>query len=302
MYRFLKNVFLFGMTFFILDKLLLIPFLINPLQVIDQRINLALQGKHDAEIVILGSSRGARNFLAGEIEDYTKKRTLNFSYPGSNIEFHEFLLRVYLNNQKAPELLVLVMDDQSSFQEDVSLEFRYDQMYPLMKYSEIIQEMVDRKVKSPLSYLFLIGRVSKSTFDFGEKTFTQYDSLSSNGSMPISFQNESFSGQFDSLNLEYDQSKEIESRILAFKNIQKLCEENNIKLLVTFPPNFKNLNPKFFKRVNELQYFGDYFLYDTTNTVYLTPKYFHDSNHLIDEGSTYFTEDFNQFLKEKYMF
>ncbi len=302
MKRFLKNVFLFGLTFFLLDKLLLIPFQINPLQVIDQRIHQALKGEHDSEILILGSSRGARNFLAGEIENSLGKKTLNFSYPGSNIEFHEFLLRIYLNNQKAPELLVLVMDDHSSFQNDISLEFRYDLLYPLMKFSEVTEEMIKRKTKSPLSYLFLIGRVSKSTFDFGKKTFTQYDSLSSNGSMPISFQGESFNKQFDSFNLEYDQNKELASRLIAFESIQKLCELNNIKLLVSYPPNFKNLNPQFFTRVNELQVVGDYFVYDSSNSFYSIPRYFHDSNHLIDEGATFFTEEFIQFLKMNYEF
>jgi hypothetical protein len=302
MIRFLKNFFLFGLTFFLLDKLLIIPFEINPKQVIDQRIHQALKGEHDADILILGSSRGARNFLAGEIENSLNRKTLNFSYPGANIEFHEFLLRIYLNNQKAPKLLVLVMDDHSTFHNDNSLEFRYDQLYPLMKFPEIVNEMVKRKEKSPLSYLFYIGRVSKTTFDFGKQTFTQYDSLSSNGSMPISFQSESFNKQFDSLNLEYDQEKELESRINAFLNIQHFCETHNIELLVAFPPNFKNLNPQFYKRVDELQSYGNQFIYDSTSVLYKDPKYFHDVNHLLDDGAEFFTKDFVQYLKENYRF
>lgn len=297
MKRFLKNIFLFGLIFFLVDKFFFIPMLVNPHQIIDQRIRYALEGKFDEEILILGSSRGARNLLAGKIEEGLKRRTLNFSYPGSNIEFHEFLLRIYLENQNPPDLILLTMDDNSSFKEDISLEFRLDQLYPLSIYSIINNEFIARGERNFLSKFFALGRVSKSTFDFGQQTFTKYDSLSSNGSMPVSFQDERFNQIYFDNNIDYSTEDELESRISAFQKIQSMCAENAIDLVVIFPPNFKNLNPGFVERVKNVTTYGSIYLYQSQNPIYRKGEYFHDSNHLIDRGAEIFTEEIIDFLK-----
>lgn len=271
--------------------------MVNPGLIIDQRIHQAIKGEHDAEILILGSSRAARNILAGQIQEKTSKKTLNFAYPGSNLEFHEFLLRLYLKNQKTPETVILTMDDHSSFYFDPSLEFRFDQLYPLSIYSVINSEFIARDERSAFSYLFALGRVSKSTFDFGQQTFTKFDSLSSNGSMPVSFQNEFFDRKFGENNLDYPVENELQSRINAYSKIQELCHSNDIHLLIVFPPNYKNLNPEFFKRVVELTNYGEIYLYDQSKSIYFQEAYFHDANHLIEKGAEIFTQELIDFLK-----
>lgn len=299
MKKFISNFLLFGLCFFLLDKLFFIPMAINPELVIDQRIHQALKGEHQAEILILGSSRAARNILAGEIEEKTDKKTLNFGYPGSNLEFQEFLLRLYLKYQKAPSTILLTLDDYTSFLNDPSLEFRLDQLYPLSIYSEINSEFVSRKERSPLAYFFALGRVSKTTFDFGQQTFTKFDSLSSNGSMPVSFQNDSFDRKFDYGNLDYPKESEVNSRLLAFSNIQKLCQANDIRLVLVFPPNFKNLNPEFLERVKELKFYGEIYVYDQSDPAFQEGDYFHDQNHLMKEGAEIFTQHLVEYLLKK---
>jgi hypothetical protein len=298
MKKFLSNFLLFGLCFFLMDKLFFIPMLVNPELIIDQRIHQALKGEHQAEILILGSSRAARNILAGEIEEKTGRKSLNFSYPGSNLEFHEFLLRLYLNNQDAPNTIFLTLDDYSSFLEDPSLEFRLDQLYPLSIYSQINSEFVSREERSPLAYFFALGRVSKSTFDFGQQTFTKFDSLSSNGSMPVSFQNESFDRVFNHGNLDYPKENEVKSRLKAFSKIQELCQVNDIRLILVFPPNFKNLNPLFFERVKELTFYGEIYVYEQLDPTYNKESYFHDANHLMKEGAEIFTQQLVEYLKK----
>jgi hypothetical protein len=181
----------------------------------------------------------------------------------------------------------------------IKLRFIWIQLLSLgMIFHEITKEFINRKEKSKLAYLFALERVSKSTFDFGEKVFTKYDSIFSNGSMPITFQSEDFEFEYISSNNDYLIVNEVNSRLAAFKNIQTICKENNIKLVILFSPNFKNLNLKFLDRVNALMFWGDVKIYDTLNSAYKDPSLFHDANHLIYSGAEVYTEELVEFLSK----
>ena len=89
MKSFLKNSVIFLLTFFILEKGLI--FLRNklPENELDKRLELLINGKVNADIIVMGSSRGARDIIASQLADSFKMPAYNLSYPGSNILFHE---------------------------------------------------------------------------------------------------------------------------------------------------------------------------------------------------------------------
>ena len=64
------------------------------------------QGKAEADILLLGNSRGLI-FYQPYIEEKTKKSTLNLSYNSMPIDLGKVMVSDYLKNYKTPELLII---------------------------------------------------------------------------------------------------------------------------------------------------------------------------------------------------
>ena len=105
MKKFLISVFIFCAIFFIIDKAFYFFMERSAALEKDNRLEKVITGKMNKDIILLGSSRGARDIIASQIEDSLQLSTYNLSYPGSDIEFHEFLLKSVLKFNKAPRLL-----------------------------------------------------------------------------------------------------------------------------------------------------------------------------------------------------
>ena len=78
--------FLFVMIFFIYDKLFIVVRTLSPVLEVDKRLELLINGGINKDIIILGSSRGARDIIAAQIENETGLSAFNLCYPGSNVE------------------------------------------------------------------------------------------------------------------------------------------------------------------------------------------------------------------------
>ena len=94
--------------------------------------------------MVFGSSRGARNIIASQIEDSLSIEAYNLSYPGSDITFHEFMLRSVLKFNKKPKIVLLVIDDPARVLPDEIIKFRLDRLYPLSKYDYINEELMSK--------------------------------------------------------------------------------------------------------------------------------------------------------------
>ena len=159
--------------------------------------------------------------------------------------------------------------------------------------------MIARGEKSILARFFVLARISKSNFDIREKHFWELDTITSCGSMPISFQKVNYSFEFDSSAGQYDTTAEMGSKIKAFLKVQDLCRENKIKLILVFSPNFKFHNPQFENRVKELCLPDvEYYVYDSTNSIYTDKAYFYDESHLLTNGAIIFTNEIIKFIKD----
>ncbi|WP_445454327.1 hypothetical protein [Flavobacterium sp. 25HG05S-40] len=297
MKKFLKNLLIFGLMFFVLDKIFIFFIAVSPDKEVDKRLELLINGKINKELVVLGSSRGARNIIASEIEKKTGHSAYNLAYPGSDIEFHEFIVRSLLKFNNAPKVILLSVDYPMALLPDSILNFRLDRMYPLVKYNYINDELIARGEKNIIaSNLFALSRMNKTNFDIRQKKFTALDTLYADGSMPISFQkpNEDWTA---SKVTAYNQKKELQVKVASFQKIIALCQRKNIKLIIIQPPLFDEMDRAFKKRLQQLSHFKVPFLeYNTQNPVYKNKAYFYDKTHLNRKGALVFTDEIANYI------
>ena len=299
MKKFIKNILIFGLIFFVLDKVFIFFIAISPEKEVDKRLELLVNGKINKEIIILGSSRGARNIIASEIEKKTGHSAYNLAYPGSDIEFHEFIVRTLLKFNKPPKIILLSVDYPTAFLRDSILNFRLERLYPLVKYDYINDELAARDEKSKImSNLFALSRMNKTNFDIRQKQFTALDTLYADGSMPISFQKEGEDWTPSAATSKYDSKKELKAKLSCFKKIIAMCKEKNVQLILITPPLFDPMDGAFKERLkqltkNEIPFFD----YNNQNPIYKNKDYFYDRTHLNRKGAMIFTDEIVNYLK-----
>lgn len=299
MKTFLKKLILFAAIFFIIDKLFLGLLYYSGKNELDKRLENVLEGKVNKEVIILGSSRGARNVMASQLQEQTGHSTFNLAYPGSNVEFHEFVLRSLLKFNQKPKLVVLTVDSDnpSEFTPNLSLKYRLDRLYPLVKYDYVLDELANRGEKNKwLAQAFALHRLNKSNFDLSPKKFKPIDTIQPDGSMPISFADKREKWDFYTPE-KYDVNKEEPAKVKAFKDIVAMCDKNGIKLLIAFSPNYSDYNAAFEARVRQLA--GDkalYMVYDRNNKIYKHKGFYYDREHLMANGAKAFTAEIAAYI------
>lgn len=300
MKKFIITIVLFSIAFFLIEKLLYVFLLVSPSLEYDQRLEKVINGEMNKDLIVLGSSRGAHNIIAGQIGDSLNISAYNLSYPGSDIEFHEFILQSVIKFNKTPKIVLLALDDPSELLPSESISFRLDRLYPLAKYDYINDEMINRNEKSILSYFLVAARMNKTNFDIRKKHVTDVDTIADCGSMPISFQRKEREYTYENTTEKYDVSEESQRKVESFLKLQKLCTENKIKLYLVFPPNFRKHSNSFEKRMKQLANSDVSFLfYNPMNKVYQDKTYFYDEAHLRKNGAVIFTNELINQLNTK---
>jgi hypothetical protein len=288
---------LFFVLFFLFDKAFIIIANKSAEAEVDKRLENLIKGKINKEIIVLGSSRGSRDIIAGQIEDSTGLSAYNLCYPGSDMEFHEFLLRTLVKHNESPDYLLLVVDDDIAFLPAERTAFRLDRMYPLVKYRYVIEELVTRGEKDRVfSSIFILNRLNKANFDLRQKRFTPLDSIMACGSMPISWQRIDEDWDFIDGERTYDISMEDTDKLDAYKSIISMCEVENIELVVVFPPNYQRFSEFFEARIKAISSKNVKFYKYQNNPVYLNRSYYYDEEHLIKEGAVIFTNELIRYL------
>ena len=297
MKKFLLNLFFFGLVFFIIDKIFYILLFTSPNLEVDKRLELLINGKINKDIIVMGSSRGAYGIIAGQIEKQTSLTAYNISYPGSNIEFHEFLLKTLLKFNKKPKIIILPIDDPSELVFDKTLNFRLERLYPLVKYNYITNELINQKEKSQLAKVLFLARLNRGNFSFTKKKVSIESPILNCGSMP--FINQMNRGKFNfhkHIN-KYSEKNEKESKKKAFLEFRDICNKNHIKLIYCFAPNFRPYNTDLEKRIKKFSgKENKIFVYDTINEIYKKEQYFYDESHLNIKGAKLFTSELSNFI------
>ncbi len=298
MRRFILHSVLFLATFFVVDKMFYFFLHHAPTLEYDTRLEQVLQGKMNKEILILGSSRGANNILAGQIESKTRHSTYNLSYPGSDVRFHYFVLKSVLKYNKKPKMVVLTIDNPHEFVNEKTLNFRFDRLYPLAKYNYITQELIRQKEKNVLSWVFCLARLNRSNFSVSKVAIPLDGKIDAWGSMPFYNRKASFIGKKNSVQL-YDRSLENTEKIIAFKALQQLCLKNKIQLVYVFPPSYGAFDKQFYKRFLKMVPAHDVMVYNTLNMIYQNEASFHDESHLQQKAAQVFTNEISTFIQNK---
>lgn len=224
MKKFLIKAFIFSIILIVTD--LIVRQYINQLPrfEVDDRLEKVLEGKINSDIIITGSSIGARGVLAEKITNETQYSAYNLAYPGSDITFHEFILKTYLTKNTPPEKIILTVDEVI-FKEDRSLKFRLERCYPLLKYKAIKKILAEKEQKNmwlaKYSSLYMINR---TMLQFSKKQHTKYDTIWDNGSMPLTFQKKVITHELKQ-SKQYSISNEVEGKLKAFKNIITLAKK-----------------------------------------------------------------------------
>lgn len=299
MKKFIYDLLLFFIFFFVVDKFFFLFIYLAPNYEIDKRLEQIVSGNINKDCIVIGSSRGARNIIAKQIEKGTGLSTFNLSYPGSDIEFHEFLLRSLLKFNQKPKVVILALDDPAELLPSESIKFRFDVLYPIVKYSYINNELISRGEKNYLSKIMCLSRMIKSNLFMRKKQFSTLDTITDCGSMPISFQRKDRNFKYDTSFQNYFSKNESEKKFNAFMDFQNMCHKKGIKLYLVFPPNFKKYNFLFEKRIKELTKNNvSYFRYDFSNMIYNDKSYFYDESHLQTRGARIFTDELVDFLNK----
>jgi len=299
MKKLLIRLLIFALCFIVLDKAFILVRDSAPGREVDRRLEMILTGKIQSDVLVYGSSRGARSVIAKVFTDSLGISAYNLSFPGSDITFHEFLLRTTLatKGNKKPKTVILVVDDSDELKVSKSLKFRLDRMYPLVKYKAIRDELVKRKEKKPiLNELLVLHQLNKSSFLFKQRKFTKNDSIMPCGSMPISHQKKTFDKIYKTEPYNYSRDEELIQKIKAFKAFKDLCKDNSIEFIVAIPPNFRVVTNGFKTRMLQvMDGYGTVWMYDPMNPIYKNSDYFFDNAHLQTNGSYVYTNELMHF-------
>ena len=301
MKHFIFKLILFSALIFAFDKVFILIRELTPNKELDNRLEKIAKGEIDSDILIFGSSRGARSIIASQITKKLNVSAFNLAYPGSNIDFHEFLLRqLILNNNKKPKIIILTVDDPLEVIANKSIQFRLDRIYPLVKYRSIREEFVERENKNSLfSNLFVMHTLKLSQFDLRHKKHTKLDSIMDCGSMPISFKSEKFTQKFNEGNKFYDINDESNYLRNKLKSFIDICVKNDIKLMLAIPPIFRKVDREFMNRMNSFTKDKAVLaVYDEKKKEYLSSEYFYNSTHLKINGAKIYTDELITQIKQ----
>ena len=300
MKRLALKLLLFLLVFLAYDKLFILVANRSAETEVDRRLEYLIEGQINKDVVILGSSRGSRDIVARQIEEKTGLSAYNLCYPGSSLEFHDFVLQTLLEFNEHPKILVLVVDDDGAFMEGGDrILFRRDRLYPLVRYPYIWKEMARRGyLDNELASIIVLQRLNKYNFDLRQKAPTPIDTILACGSMPVSWQDRGIDWEYNSGENAYPLEKELPEKVAAFRNMIQTCESEGIELVIAFPPNYKKPSSTFEDRIRQLSGANVHFhRYDTGNPIYMDKDYFFDTEHLMREAADIYTDELIDFLK-----
>lgn len=292
MKQFLLRIGLFVLVLFCIDQFFYIVVDRLPENQVDKRVEKLIQGKINADVLILGSSRAAHNVIAEDLESLTKLKSFNLGFRGSNVSFHKFLLKNYLKKNKTPKKLIYVADVPYMFDEK-ALVFRNDVLLPFVKYSEYRNVLIENDELSKLAYFSNLARFSFSIIIKKPiQSIENYNTILGSNPLPV----EKYKGLGE--NFVANKKVEISKNIIhQFIEFQTICKQSNVELYLVIPPNNEPLDLKFVSELKQnclptTKFYSYKKKYFTKNN-----NYFYDVSHLNKNGAALFTKEVASLLK-----
>ena len=299
MKRFLINIILFFLLFYLIDKSFLLVRSKTAFSDHDKRLERVINGKINKDIIVLGSSRGVADIATWVIEDSLKKSAFNLSYGGSNVAFQNYVLEKHLAHAKVkPEYLIKLIDDSFEIGFNPNNGFRFDRLHPLVNYKEIRSDLIKFGNKDKLlSNLFVLHQLSRTNFDL-RKEPRKNDTIINYGNLPkTSRKDRIVSWRQKNPYVVSDEKEDLKE---SFLSIQTTCKKHGVKIIYVVPPTFQKLDEFWVKRMKELVGpENGFYVYNRQDESYKDAFYFLDYSHLNKRGAVYFTNELVGYLKSE---
>jgi|GEM_PF-2189699 len=263
----------------------------------DTRIEKIMEQEMNYDILVFGSSRAVRNIRPAEITKTTGIPMYNLGFHGANMDYHEDILRLVIEAGNKPEQILFVVDDDFEVIEHPAINFRIDTFYPFLKYREIADIICERGIKecipTYISHSYTQNINLNEAIAYYKEGPLQPDALNniqSDGSMPIEIKSDDFAQMtYDSSDRIYDKSKESPLLLEEFAKFIKLCDDNNIKLTILFPPCYKKPTIGFKERIIELAGENRKYIDFADTPEFRKKDLYYDQNHLDAQNSLIFS-------------
>ena len=303
MKKFILKCALFAFLFFLVDKAFVVFRTITAKYDFDRRLELVLDGEINKDLLIFGSSRADSNIANWMFKDSLGMETFNLSYRGATVTFQEFVLKQVIKFNKKPKYIIKVLDnDFELMHEDYEgnpRSFRIDRLNPLIKYSEIRDELIRKGEKDGiLSNLFILHQLNKSNF-YNTKPPKLNDTIKTYGAKPGNKHDSEIEWSYKTAR-SYEKELEKKEEIESLLNFQKICVDNDIKLIFTTAPVYYSVNDDWLSRMKELTLTTtQLYIHNDNQKQYIDPLYYHNYSHLNKKGAIIFTNELISYFKNE---
>lgn len=303
MKKFIIKCSVFILVFFLLDKAFVVFRNLSAKHDFDKRLELVLNGKVNKDLLIFGSSRADSNIATWMLQDSLNIEAYNLSYRGATISFQEFVLKQLIVNNNKPKYIIKLLDnDFELMHQDYDghvRSFRIDRLTPLIKYSEIRNELINKGEKNKVfSKLFVLHQLSKSNL-YNSKPPKLNDTILEFGAKPNNRHIEDLKWTYKNARV-YNKSLEIPDEIESFLNFQKICAEHDIKLILATSPVFYSMDDGWLERMEELILpTATLYIHNKEDKQYLNPENYFNYSHLNRDGALVYTKELIDFLKQE---
>jgi len=242
------------------------------------------------DMLILGSSRPARNIIASELSATLKMSAYNFAFPGSDIDFHMQLFDMIISSGVIPRYVILAVDDYSELLEADSINFRYDLLYQYADNDKVKKILSER---GKFNYIF--SKISKTYCSRNAlwnsllriADIDNMDPLNKHevdGSMPLDMKSVTWNKMtYNNYRSKYDILKESKRQLHNYMQFVSACKVNKIKLIIVFSPNYFIKSDEFITRIKEITG-SDATYFDYTELI-TDKNLFYDTHHLNKNGA-----------------
>lgn len=296
MKKFLITLLLFGGLFFMYDKLFIAIRNQASNFDFDNRLDRILKGEMNYELIILGSSRANSHVATWMLEEKLGMDSFNLAYGGANDEFQLFVLQSLIRKNNKPRLIIKLLDDDIELLFDEGKNFRFDRLYPLVKYQEVRDRLVEANQKDELlSQFFILHQINKSNFDF-RTPLKVNDTIEKYGAKP-SFGYDKTNIWIYEKNVKYPSNLEDKRQVNSLLEIQRICKENNVKLIFATATGYRQFSEEWFLRINELIQ-DDFLIFkpNRNDSLLSRGRFYADDNHRNLDGAKIYTKELIDFI------
>jgi hypothetical protein len=271
--------------------------------------NDVYDGKVNADLIVMGSSRAEVHISPTILEKQLKISTYNLAMNGWTFPMHNARFNIYLKYNKKPKYIVHSMDLQMLSRREELVG--YQQFLPYLHDPHIQEATKDYKGEFGLAQYYLPMFKYNGNLDLAAAGFLRYfnfvenERISDKGYKP---QARKWDGAFEAFKRKFPNgyAHPFDSKAAEeFTSYLRYCKENGIKIVMVFSPEYIELYPLITNRNEIISLFQKYskefgipFLDYSNHPICFNKSYFYNSEHLNKEGSELFSKILTQDLQD----